>query len=761
MTLIPWVILIACDSITTTDNLLDIPDYPPPTFQEATSGLALQIPATVLPTASVTDSSVDADAHEDENEPQAGPSRRSEQFVQQSASATSDSDSSSSHSSQDFCDLPSDETAPSTPRKKPKESQRGLAFPSTPLRGRNKSRAAHDHAEADELEAQPVAATRRHNSLSPLRIFPSLHLALHDRAATAHPTTEHASTSPYQHSRGMSSFFRSTTSLALLHGNGNTTPTTLKSKSSITNLSSNGTSPKRKLFSPSKGKERAERTDRPEKVEIDPEIDQLDTWEVIDATEAQGADASAELKTNKDKKEERRRNPDQTADVPTVEPFKGQTEATSTASVSTPVEVQAQRSQPPPVQTQQPSVHPLSLRDRKVPIPPVERPQQRPPVPPRPNSPSAVSPATSRVVQSHDPPLSPSAKLSTGPQITTVRVTRKQTTGTIHTLTTKKSQVFNSSPLGTQTWKPGDESPTNVKGNVAVSSGVDPSLQTALETPLPPSPIERAWSGSHLSASTIPNAGLSKKYQSVMADIAGLQFTPLTDSFSAAADTLGFANGVETPTKKHYHGRPLPPAPGLAGPGIRPPIDSVYLTHSSPSDKGMRRDDKTSNNCPEGLLIDLDDNTFVSGMSTPEAARSQTDLRLPPPPASPTVTGFPMLGNGNGHRWHAASASMSTPNLASQPVYPSPLQIVNLTPNPSQGDPVPHVWGPLHAVTTEPQWGYDSETDDELPEYEVGSIGKCDTPQSLTHRLRHQSIGPNSQHHLHPKTLRLCHHRHI
>ncbi len=184
MTLIPWVILIACDSITTTDNLLDIPDYPPPTFQEATSGLALQIPATVLPTASVTDSSVDADAHEDENEPQAGPSRRSEQFVQQSASATSDSDSSSSHSSQDFCDLPSDETAPSTPRKKPKESQRGLAFPSTPLRGRNKSRAAHDHAEADELEAQPVAATRRHNSLSPLRIFPSLHLALHDRAAT-------------------------------------------------------------------------------------------------------------------------------------------------------------------------------------------------------------------------------------------------------------------------------------------------------------------------------------------------------------------------------------------------------------------------------------------------------------------------------------------------------------------------------------------------------------------------------------------------
>ena len=704
---------------------------------------------------------MDADAHEDENEPQAGPSRSSGQAVQQSASATSDSDSSSSHSSQDFCDLPSDETAPSTPRKKQKESLRGLAFPSTPLRGRNKSRAARDDAEADELVAQPAAATRRHNSLSPLRIFPSLHSALHDRAATAHPTTEHASTSPYQHPRGMSSFFRSTTSLALLHGNGNgngnTTPTTLKSKSSMTNLSSNGTSPKRKLF-PSKGKERAERTDRSDKVEIDPELDQLDTWEVIDATEAQGADASAELKTNKDKKEERRRSPDQMAEVPTVEPFKGQTEATPTAPVSTPVEPQGQRPHPPPVQTQQLSVHPLSLRDRKVPIPSVERPQQRSQVPPRPNSPAAVSPAASRAVQSHDPPLSPSAKLSTGPPISAVRLTRKQTTGTTHTLTTKRSQVFNSSPLGTQTWKPGDSSPTMVKGNVAVGSGFDSSLRTALETPLPPSPIERAWSGSY-SASTIPNAGFSKKFQSVVADIAGLQFTPLTESFSAAADTLGF--GVETPTKKHYHGRPLPPAPGLGGPGIRPPIDSVYLTESSPSEKGMRRDENTSSNCPEGLLIDLDDNTFVSGMSTPEAARSQTDLRLSPPSASPTTTGFPMLGYGNGHRWHAASASMSTPNLASQPIYPSPLQIVSLTPNPSQGSPVPHVWAPLHAITIEPQWGYDSETDDELPDYEVGSIGRRDTPRSLTHRFRYRSIGPSSQHHLHPKTLRLCHRPHI
>ena len=429
---------------------------------------------------------MDADAREDENEPQAGPSWSTGQSIQHiSASATSDSDSSISHSSQNFCD-----PAHTTPRKKRKESLRGLAFPSTPLRGRNKSRAAHDD------EAQPVAVARRRNSLSPLRIFPSLHSALHDRAAAAHPTTEHASTSPDQYPRGMSSFFRSTTTLALLHGNGNgnTTPTILKSKSSITNLPSNGTSPKRKLFSQSKGKERARRTDRSDKVEIDPEMDQLDTWEVIDATEAQ---SFAELKTYKDKKEERRRS-----------------------------------------------------RDRKVPIPSVEAPQ----VPPRSNSPPAVPPATSRVV------ISPSTKLRTGPPITVVRVGRKQTTGTTHTLTTKNSQLFNSSSLGTQAWKSGDESPTKAKGNVVVGSGASLLLQTALETPLPPSPVERAWSGSHLSFSTMPNAGFSKKFQSIMADIAGLQFTPSTDSFSAAAGTPGFASGAETPPKKEAHEQ-LPQTP--------------------------------------------------------------------------------------------------------------------------------------------------------------------------------------------------------
>ena len=664
------------------------------------------------------------DPHEHENR------RSNEQAVQQRTSF--DSDSSSSDSSHDFCDIRNDETAPVTPQKKAKGNQHGPASPSTPLRGRNKSRAT-SHARADGGPAtQPIAPTRRHNSLSPLSIFPSLHSTIHDRAASAHPTTEHASSSPYQHSGGMSSFFRSTTSLALFHGNGNTTPITLKSKSSMTNISSNAISPKRKLFSPSKGKERAERSER---LEIDPETDQLDSWEVIDATEAVEADILPEPKKSKDRKEGRKRSPDRVVEMTPIEASRSHTEAMPTTPVST---LETPVPQPHPfVHPQQPGIHPLSARDRKTPIPPVER-SQRPspqPVPPRPNSPPVVAPAASRVVHSHDSP----SKSGSGPQITTVRVARRQTTGATPTLSTKRSQVFNSSPLGIQTWKPCEESPTTVVGDTAVGSDFDPSLQTALETPLPPSPIGSIGSRLHLSASTMTSTGFPSEFQSFMAEIAGLQFTPSTDSFSMAADTLGFA---ETPTKKHYHGRPLPPAPAPASPAVRHPIDSVYLTPSSGEVGREERDKGKGSNCPEGLLIDLDDNTFVS---SPEAARSQTDLRLPPSAASTTITGFPVIGYGHPHRGHAASASASTHNLASQPIYLSPLQVVNMTHNQGQVNSVPHVWAPLHTVTAETRWGYDSETDDELPEYEVSSLGGRNVPQWLTCRFRDRSIGPNSQ----------------
>ncbi|KAF8627107.1 hypothetical protein AX15_004535 [Amanita polypyramis BW_CC] len=672
---------------------MDIPDYPPPSFQEAISSPALSI----SPTAAVSHtppqpSITDTDAREHDNEAEADSSPRNAHIVEPPPSVVSDSDS-GSDSSHDFYHVP---------HVKVKDGQHGLTFPSAALRGRTKSH--RDDLETDEYIVHAVSATRRHNSLSPLRtLFPSLHFTLHDRAASAHPTTE-STTSPYPLSRGMSSFFRSTTSLALLHGNGNTTPTTLKSKSSMTNLSSNAGTPKRKLFSPCKGKERPDRVERSERLEIDPEMDHLDTWEVIDATEADGPEMSPEsekcIKKGNEGKEEWQSS-DVSLEGPATEPFK---EAIQVSAV--PISTEEQALQPP-----QQAAHPLSLRDRKTPIPSAERVQRSPQSAP----PRSSSPPPSRAI--HLPEvLSP--KFNNGPPITVVRSTRRQTTGPPHILTTKRSQVLNSSPLGTQTWKPDEESPIT-----GVLSDADTSLVTALETPLPPTPIENVGSTSHAPTSK-PRLGYSNEFQSFIADTAGLQFTLSTDSFTTAVDTSGSANGVETASKKHYHGRPLPPAPGSGGSGARVLVDPVCLTvTSSPENEASKEKKGKRANCPEGLLIDLDDNTFMSGMSTPEAARSQVDLLLPPSPTPSSMPGFPMIGCGHGQLCgHLTSASVSTPNLASQPIFPTPLHVVSMTPSQSQSSPGPHVWSPLCAITADSRWACDCRVEQELPEYEVSVL---------------------------------------
>ncbi|KAK2461163.1 hypothetical protein APHAL10511_006690 [Amanita phalloides] len=721
---------------------MDIPNYPPPSFQEATSGYS----TSTLPVVEIADANENQTAFHQANEQAVD-----HHPVDHRTSPTFDSDSSSSDSSHDFCDVPGTQImATQTPRrKKGKEHQRGLAFPSTPLRGRNKSRAMlHDDLEVEDRVAQPVASTRRHNSLSPLRtLFPSLHFTLHDRAASAHPTTEPAN-EPYPLSRGISSFFRSTTSLALLHGNGNTTPTSLNSKTSLTNLSSHGTSPKRKLFSPSKGKERerverAERSERPEKVEFDPDTDQLDTWEVIDAADA--VEASASSSTNKEgkNKEETRRNSHEATEVPIVDPFKRQGEAAHPAPVGVPIETPQPQS--PPVQSQSPAVHPLSLRDRKAPIPPVDRTPRTPPqltplpqsVPPRPHLPPVIAPPPLRSVQSQDP-----SKPNSGPPITNARVTRKPTAGTTHTLTTKKSQVFNSSPLGIQTWRAGDESPTKAADNPAIGSEADSSLQAALETPLPPTPTDGVGSGLHDNSQPRSNTTFPNELQSVMAEIAGLQFEPSTDAFN---DTLGCtSSGSETPTKKHYHGRPLPPAPVHPIPSTRIPIDSVYLTNSSHEDHETNREERT--NCPEGLLIDLDDNTFVSGASASEMTRSLSDLFSPlVPPAPPTP--LTATGNGHGHRGHLTPASMSTPNLASRPIYPSPLQLVSMTPDQGQASPRSHTWTPLYTMTTDSRWTYECGPDEEPPEYEALRFW-ARPPLSFPTSVKNVPPSPHLTHHV-------------
>ncbi|KAF8633138.1 hypothetical protein AX17_004639 [Amanita inopinata Kibby_2008] len=578
-----------------------VPDYPPPSFQEAISSPPVSV--------SSSTATVENNNHTEPNSQTSLNGSLPHQAVARSAEirererplshpnfTTFDSDS-SSDSSHEFVDVPNtrddDTQASSQARLKQGESSaqctHGHVFPSARGRARNRSRAIlDDFPEEEEEEERPTQrlSTRRHNSLSPLRIFPSIHLTFHDHAATAHPVNEPAS-SPYALSKGLA-FFRSTTSLGL-----HSTPT-LSAKPSLSNLSSIASS-KRKLWS-SKGK------DKPETA-LDPST--IDSWEIIDASEAEELDEKGAHRCSI-----------ASVEFPSIEPFRGQVE---TAPVAAPVPLVA----PTPTVLQTPQqnqnqVHPLSQRDKKTHIPFVERAPRRAPA-----SPPPVAPP-SRVVHPSE------STTDAGPPITTVRTTRRA--GNVPALKQMRSQVLNASPLSIQTWK-AEEEP-------AVTSDSDQSLQQALDTPLPPTPVDSVRS----------NPNFSSEFESVIAEIAGLKFTPLSD-----------ANNAEK--RQHYPGRPLPRTPGPPGmsPNRRSPIDSVYLLPENQPEQ-TETGAKNDVNCPEGLLIDLEDNTFVnrtgSGFSTPETesrSRSQVDLLMP----SAAAYGF------TGH-------SISTPSLASPPLFLSP-----------------------------------------------------------------------------------------
>ncbi|KAM6503236.1 hypothetical protein JOM56_000179 [Amanita muscaria] len=729
---------------------MDVPNYPPPSFQEAMS----DSPVPVSPTAPTMPPQGEGTTTTQAQEPDARPNDQENVHINlQRASATFDSDS----GSDEFVNVPGTrDDVLRDPRQEigneqemETESQGSLTFPSSLSRGRRGARdVVDDDDQAEEEEVEQVAATtRRHNSLSPLRtLFPSLHFTLHDRAASA---TEPASP-PY---RSMS-FFRSTTSLGL--ASGSTTPT-LKSKSSVNNLAQHPAS-KRGLLTQSKRKDRPE---RPEKSEIDPQTDKLDAWEVIDSVEAKQAPAAPEptmkdrkklekmmAKRSREKREKRdvdRISP-VSEDVPAPEPFRGQldnapTTPPPTSPVSAEMEIpapappqtqtQPQTEQPRPSQTlpqpqieqprpqRQPTVYPI---DRKAHIPFIERVPPRPAPqtpPPQPISPPATPP---RATQSHEHPLHPTTPVKShngGPQVTTVR--HRQTNGPLQPLITQRSQVFNASPLANQ-WQADEISPA-----VAIGTGseaaFDPIYESALETPLPPSPAD---SIGNISRSGTPRkAGYSNEYRSAIADMAGLQFTLSTDSFATAPDTAPWA---ESPMKKHYPGRPLPVAPGPHGVGgARMPMEQRYIPLTPPPDSEKNRERRGEeevgkggkgrrNNCPEALLIDLDDNTFVSGVNTPVAATSQVDLRVLSAPSTPGLpaAGFPMIGYGHGHGHghghqcgHLATASMSTPNLT-QPIFPTSLHVMSMTPNQNQvhsgAAPGPPVWPPLYAIPPEPRW---------------------------------------------------------
>lgn len=480
-------------------------------------------------------------------------------------------------------DLPSGSKLVESIRKDWK-SRRGVEFPSVLSlqvdgsrgRARNRSRELLP-SELEDIEVplhSPTTPKRRYMSLSPLRtFFPSRSLALQDKSLSAHPSP---GSSPYSPSRSKT-FFRSTTSIAT------TSILRLPLITTSTPTRRIDSSMSRKLFS-SKGKEKARDSS---------DSDNLDAWELVDDTDkvVRAMDIMADPAT-----------PHSVGASPTrSQSFTFESPVSETVLIQAPIPASDRLSQETPY-----GPHSLSLRDKKV-AELYTRPARRGP--------------KDREPQPRRPEESTIATTTLGPIVTTVRTRR---------IEIPLSQRRTPSPLCAVPWEGDDKDEAKAAA----------LFQQALNTPLPLSPI--SFSPDHSSASpTTPVGNYSLSTPSspttpvpersrmsspcgVLNDLpnparlnhdnvelGSLLYQPTFLSQNASRPTL---QEPLTPTRRyHYPGRPLPRPPALT----RGAVDSTYASVSADHMEQPKPSDKQ---CPEGLLIDLDDTSLTnssSGTSTP------------------------------------------------------------------------------------------------------------------------------------------------
>lgn len=467
-------------------------------------------------------------------------------------------------------------------------NRRGVEFPAPP-RGRTKSRGVVEY-DSEQEHSPPTTPKKRHLSLSPLRtLFPYRPMNIPDRAMSAHPSPN---PSPYSYSR--SSFpFLSTTSLKMSMSTSSFLRLPLTTTSSAT--SERHESFLTRTLSSFKGKERERH-------------ESLDAWEVIESEPEPlilplDEPSSPRLKSSPT----RSQSFSYGSPVDTIR-------AIDTVTIS------------PPSSTNSP--HPLSLRDRKAPpVPFVKRPKQRPAPPPPAPTPLA------------DP-------VPIGPVLTSVR-TRKPPPPPPK----KKPQAIASSPLGADSWRPDDDPETGTS-----------IFKRALTIPLPLTPVDTSRfdyetitrasaihddvhppvvSSVPPSVPRIPLNEPQSPYRSPFDELSELIDQPyarrdLGNSrpwASMPTSPLVYSQIPEpgpSTSRRHYPGRPLPRPPGTT----RALVDSTYAGHGDSTIDDVRIDVQ----CPEGLLIDLDDTSLMghSGTSTPQTDRSHIQTSAPPSSASST-----------------------------------------------------------------------------------------------------------------------------
>ncbi|KJA25430.1 hypothetical protein HYPSUDRAFT_37405 [Hypholoma sublateritium FD-334 SS-4] len=158
--------------------------------------------------------------------------------------------------------------------------------------------------------------------------------------------------------------------------------------------------------------------------------------------------------------------------------------------------------------------------------------------------------------------------------------------------------------------------------------------QRALETPLPVTPLLRtefddeAANGGHG-----PGADIRSDIDAPFLSRTSPQLSLAVHhrlATAASASAINLLDEPMTPTRHHYAGRPLPRPPSMTRVGAL-----ECSTAQAPS-------------CPEGLLIDLDDTTLddsPSGASTPRSEYSRGGLFPPRPAMSQSTSSVDLIGD--------------------------------------------------------------------------------------------------------------------
>ncbi|KAF8814684.1 hypothetical protein BYT27DRAFT_6957216 [Phlegmacium glaucopus] len=179
--------------------------------------------------------------------------------------------------------------------------------------------------------------------------------------------------------------------------------------------------------------------------------------------------------------------------------------------------------------------------------------------------------------------------------------------------------------------------PTIVTGDQPSSTKID---QQALDTPLPATPVYRTHFDVVVNGTTLndqetiiaarPVPELNDSFSAE--DVCTCRSTPLSLGTANSLAQINFMEEPMTPNRRHYTGRPLPrPPPSVT----RSNIDSTFAPGVSAYDA-----EGHSSRCPEGLLINLDDTSLddcsASGASTPlsDEARLRSQQHLPITPSS-------------------------------------------------------------------------------------------------------------------------------